>query len=147
MLGIKKLLQPTLRGLFSAIILLFIYFTIIILVSGWSFAQDQFQQFWYYVVSLAIGFGIQIGLYTYLKNSVLHSISPKIVATTGTTSTIAMVSCCAHYLVNLLPILGAIGIITVISQYQIQLFWVGLIFNFAGLVYMTYQVYKFLKQI
>lgn len=147
MLGIKKLLQPTLRGLFSAIILLFIYFTIIILVSGWSFAQDQFQQFWYYVVSLAIGFGIQVGLYSYLKDSIKHAVSPKVVATTGTNSTLAMISCCAHYLVNILPVLGVIGIITAISQYQVQLFWVGLAFNLAGIIYMSNQVYKYSKHI
>ena len=135
------------KGLLATLILLAFYFTIVVLVSGWSFAQDQFRQFWYYVVTLAIGFGVQVGLYSYLKSSIKSAVSPKVVATTGATSTAAMISCCAHYLVNVLPILGAVGIITVISQYQVQLFWVGLAFNFAGIAYMANKVYKFSKRV
>ena len=135
------------KGTLASLGLLIVYFTIISLVSGWSFAQDQFRQFWYYVVTLAIGFGLQVGLYSYLKSSIKSAVSPKVVATTGATSTAAMISCCAHYLVNVLPILGAVGIITVISQYQVQLFWVGLAFNFAGIAYMANKIYKFSKQI
>ena len=135
------------KGTLASLGLLIVYFTIISLVSGWSFAQDQFRQFWYYVVTLAIGFGVQVGLYSYLKSSIKSAVSPKVVATTGATSTAAMISCCAHYLVNVLPILGAVGIITVSSQYQVQLFWVGLAFNFAGIAYMANKIYKFSKQI
>lgn len=135
------------RGLLATLILLAVYSTVVTLVSGWSFAQDQFRQFWYFVVTLAVGFGIQVGLYSYLKSSTKNAISPRVVATTGATSTAAMISCCAHYLVNLLPILGAIGIITVISQYQVQLFWVGLAFNFAGIAYMANKLYKFSKHV
>jgi len=125
------------KGFLATIILLFIYFTVVSLVSGWSFAQDQFSKFWYFMVTLALGFGIQVGLYNYLKTS------GKVLAISGTTSTAAMISCCAHYLVNFLPILGVVGIITVISQYQVQLFWVGIAFNLAGLAYMLFQVRKF----
>jgi len=135
------------KGLLATSILLVVYFIIVTLVSGWSFAQEQFRQFWYFVVTLAVGFGIQIGLYSNLKNSIKGAVNPTVVATTGATSTAAMISCCAHYLVYLLPILGAVGIITVISQYQVQLFWVGLAFNFAGIVYMANKVYKFSKHI
>ena len=131
-------------GLAAAIILIVIYFIIVSLVSGWDFAQGQFLQFWYFNVTLAIGFGTQVGLYSYLR-SMIKDVSPRIVATTGATSTAAMISCCAHYLVNILPILGAVGIITVISSYQVQLFWIGLIFNLTGIIYMANKVYKFSK--
>lgn len=129
------------RGLSATFILLLMYFIVISLVSGWSFAQDQFSQFWYFVVTLSVGFGIQVGLYSYLKTKT----SGRVLAISGATSTAAMVSCCAHYLVNFLPILGAVGIITVISQYQVQFFWVGLVFNFAGITYMANKVYNSLK--
>lgn len=127
------------KGIAATLILLLVYFTIISWVSGWSFALDQFSQFWYFVITLAVGFGIQVGLYSYLKAKISAG---RMLAVSGTTSTAAMISCCAHYLVNFLPILGAVGIITVISQYQIQLFWVGLMFNFAGIAYMTYEISK-----
>ncbi len=134
-----------LKGSTAAVILIVLYFTIVSLVSGLTFAEIQFRQFWYYLVTLAIGFGIQIGLYSYLKSSITQHVSPKIVATSGATSTAAMISCCAHYLVNILPILGTVGIITVISSYQVQLFWIGLVFNFVGIAYMANRVYGFSK--
>ena len=132
------------NGILATTILLTVYITVVSLVSGWTFAQQQFRQFWYFVVTLAVGFGIQVGLYSYLK-TIIKTVSPKVVATSGATSTAAMISCCAHYLVNILPILGAVGIITVISQYQVQLFWVGLAFNFAGISYMANKVIKATK--
>lgn len=131
----------------AVLILLGVYVIVVSFVSGWDFMLEQLSKYWYYIGLLAIGFGIQIGFYSYLKNSISQNLSPKVVATSGATSAAAMISCCAHYLVNILPILGTIGIITIISQYQIQLFWVGLLFNFVGIVYMANKVYRFSKSI
>ena len=133
------MIKALLNGVLATTVLLIVYFTVVSLVSGWTFAEAQFRQFWYFVVTLAVGFGIQVGLYSYLK-LIVKNVTPGVVAASGTTSTVAMISCCAHYLVNVLPILGAVGIITVISQYQVQLFWVGLAFNFAGILYMASKV-------
>jgi Cu+-exporting ATPase len=57
------------------------------------------------------------------------------VAVSGGTSTAAMISCCAHYLTNVVPVLGATGFIAIVAQYQTELFWVGLAFNVVGIVY------------
>ena len=129
------------QGALATLFLLILYFTIVSLVSGWIFAQDQFSKFWYFIVALAFGFGIQVGQYFYLKEIVKRNVPKRMLATTGTTSTAAMVSCCAHYLANILPALGAAGVITLISQYQVQLFWFGLAFNFIGITYMAGKIY------
>ena len=124
--------------------LLGIYFVILAVVSGWEFTVSQFLEFWYFIVSLALGFGIQIGLFTYLRNAVRGmDMSGKVVAVSGATSTVAMISCCAHYLTNLLPIVGAAGAIALVAQYQIELFWLGLACNLAGIAYMTARVVRF----
>lgn len=121
--------------------LLTVYFGIVSLISGGSFALEQFSKYWYFIVALAVGFGIQVGLYTYLKNLVgRHGASGRMVAVSGTTSTAAMVSCCAHYLVNILPILGVTGFLTVVAEYQVELFWLGLAFNAAGILYIAAKV-------
>lgn len=139
--------KPIQFGASAIVLLLVIYFGVVGLISGTSFALDQFAKFWYFIVTLALGFGIQVGLYTYLKNLVgQHGASGKVVAVSGTTSTAAMVSCCAHYLVNILPILGVTGFLTVVAQYQIELFWLGLIFNAAGILYVTTMVVKAAKE-
>ncbi len=128
-------------GLLASLILLGVYFSVLTLVSGWDFLVDQFSRFWYFVLVLAIGFGVQVGLYVYLRRLVLRPQgSGKVVAVAGGSSTAAMISCCAHYLVNIAPILGATGLLALIAQYQVQLFWVGLIFNLAGVVYVGRKV-------
>lgn len=140
----KTTAKSILYGFGAALTLLSVYFVVLTLVSGWSFAQSQFASFWYFIVSLAVGFGVQIGLYTYLRNRIHEGAgSGKVLGVTGTTSTAAMISCCAHYLVNLLPILGVTGLVTFVAQYQVKLFWVGLLFNALGIVYMINRINKF----
>ena len=137
-------IRSTLYGFIGATALLAVYFSIVGLISGWPFALSQFAQFWYFIVSLVIGFGIQIGLYAYLKNAVSreNGSGGGVLAVSGTTSTAAMLSCCAHYLANILPIIGAAGAISLISQYQTELFWVGLAFNAVGIIYIARKVIK-----
>lgn len=126
--------------------LLGLYFAVLTLVSGWNFALSQFSDFWYFIVGLVVGFGIQVSLYAYLRNIIRSGMgSGKVLGVTGTTSTAAMISCCAHYLVNLLPILGATGAVMFIVQYQIELFWAGLLFNFGGIFYIANRIKMYKK--
>lgn len=137
------LAKPFQLGTLALMLMLAIYFGVVSLVSGQNFAVEQFAKFWYFIVALALGFGIQVGLYTYLRNLVgQQGMSGKVVAASGTTSAAAMVSCCAHYLVNILPIMGVTGMLTLVAQYQIELFWFGLAFNFLGILYIVPKVVK-----
>lgn len=134
-------LRSVLAGIIASLALLAVYFGLLTLVSDWSFTREQFQSFWPFIIALAGGFGVQIALYFYLRHLVSGAHAHgKVVAASGTASTAAMVSCCTHYLVNLLPILGATGLAALVAQYQIELFWVGLAFNAAGIVYIGTKV-------
>lgn len=62
-----------LNAITTTLSLLLLYFAIVTLISGFKFALSQFESFWYFLVSLAVGFGIQIGLYSYLKQLVKNS--------------------------------------------------------------------------
>ncbi len=140
-------IRPLQFGAGALVLLLAIYFGVVSLISGMNFALEQFASFWYFIVPLALGFGIQVGLYTYLKNLVgQHGASGKVVAVSGTTSTAAMVSCCAHYLVNILPILGVTGFLAIVAEYQVELFWLALAFNAAGILYVASKVIKAAKE-
>lgn len=131
-------------GTAGAATLLGVYLLVLSAVSGWEFTLSQFFEFWYFIVALAAGFGIQLGLYSYLRNAIVRrGASGRVLAVSGSTSTAAMISCCAHYLTNVLPVLGAAGIVTLVAQYQVQLFWVGLASNMAGILYMGNKVLKF----
>lgn len=137
-------LKPLVAGTFAVLAMLGVYFGVLTLVSGWRFTVSEFARFWPYVLALALGFGTQIGLYVYLRQVLLshHHAAGKMVAATGTTSTAAMISCCAHYLANVLPVVGAAGAITLIAQYQVELFWIGLAFNAGGIIYIGNKVVR-----
>ena len=127
---------PLLWGAVAFVAMMALYFGVLTMVSGWSFTVAQFIQYWYYILPLSVGFAVQVGLFARLRELVMGVSGTKtVMAASGTTSAAAMVSCCAHYLVNLAPILGAVGLVTFVSQYQVQFFWVGLAFNAVGLAY------------
>lgn len=135
--------RPVLFGAAAALIMLGVYFGTLTVVSGWDFTLSEFARFWPYVLALVIGFGTQIGLYTHLRQQVArHHSGGTMVVASGTTSTAAMISCCAHYLANVLPVIGAAGLVTFIAQYQVQFFWVGLAFNAAGIAYITGKILR-----
>lgn len=134
-------------GTAAFVLMLAVFFGVVTLVSGLDFTLEQFAASWYFIIALALGFGVQVGLYTSLRQLVgQQKMSGKMVAASGTTSTAAMISCCAHYLVNILPVLGVTGFITVVAQYQTQLFWLGLAFNLAGILYIAPKVIKAFKE-
>src|SRR3990172_9582039 len=111
----KIILSPVLKGFLAATLLLIFYFATVTLISGWDFAQSQFAKFWYFILTLSLGFGIQVGLYTYLRNSIRRkNISARVLTISGSTSGAAMISCCSHYLANILPIVGISGFVTLI---------------------------------
>lgn len=138
--------KSVLKGILAFLTLLSVYFSILTLVSGWKFTWEQFTEFWYYIFSLSLGFGVQFSLYSYLKDIVKQASTGQVLAASGTTSTTAMISCCAHYLTNILPILGVTGLITFIGQYQVQFFWIGLFFNLLGIIYIGNRVLRFSQQ-
>jgi P-type Cu+ transporter len=143
MTRLKRILKSILIGIAGTSALLSAYFLILTAVSNWQFTLDQFFSFWYFIVALALGFGVQIGLFTYLRSAIHAHCSGKLIAVSGATSTVAMVSCCAHYLVNILPIISVTGLVAFVGQYQVELFWFGLACNLAGILYMGNRVFKF----
>lgn len=134
-------------GLIGVSFQLSLYFGLVTLLSGRQYALDQFFTFWYFIIGLALGFGTQIGLFTYLRGAIRmkEKASGKILAATGVTSTLAMVSCCTHYLANILPVIGISGVAGFAGQYQTRIFWVGLAFNLAGMIFISSRIIKFHK--
>jgi Cu+-exporting ATPase len=140
-LKMKDMVKAGAVGLTALLALLAVYFGLLTPVSGWQFTRDEFERYGPYILALAAGFGVQVGLYVYLlrltRGPGAHG---KLVAASGTASAAAMVSCCTHYLANLLPILGASGLVIFVSQYQIEFYWIGLLFSAAGIAFIGTKV-------
>ena len=118
-------------------VLLLVFAGFVTIVYGTAGLRLQWLQYWPYILALTFGFGIQVALYLRLRHIAANSSSRGVVAVSGATSTGAMISCCAHYLVNLLPLIGATGVVALIGQYQIELFWIGLASNAFGIGYIA----------
>lgn len=145
--GTLTLARPTGFGALAFGVLLALYFAALTAVSGWNFTVDQFAEFWFYIVPLAVGFGVQVALFVRLRQVVSRAKETgAVVAASGTTSTLAMVSCCAHYLANAAPVLGATGLVAFAAQFQVELFWVGLAFNLAGIGFVGNKLFKASKE-
>lgn len=139
--------RPVLFGVAGAALLLALYFAALTLVSGWEFTTGEFGRYGSFIVALAGAFGLQVGLFARLRALARTGTdSGTVVAASGTTSAAAMVSCCAHYLVNVAPVLGATGLVAFAAQFQVELFWVGLAFSAAGVAFMWNRVRKAEKE-
>jgi len=126
-------------GIGAALALFGVYAGLVTALSGWKFFTVQFAANRYWIIALALGFGIQVGLFSYARAVHAARISKSVVATSGTASGVAMLACCAHYLANILPFIGAAGIAGVagfFTAYQTELFAFSLAMNIGGIIYL-----------
>ncbi len=131
----KKTKKPLIFGLIGSAILLVIYFSILIIANSFSHAVGQFTEMWYWILILVIGFGTQVGLYSYIRASMHANIAGATaeVATAGGISTGSMVACCAHHLVDTLPFLGLSAAALFLNKYQVLFFVIGILSNLIGI--------------
>lgn len=133
--------RPLIAGVLATDSLLALFIVLVTGISGWAKTREQFAQYWAYLLLLAIGFGVQVGLYIHLRDMIRRT-SKKLVAVTGGTSAVSMVSCCLHYLANILPLISAAGVAAFIGEYQAQFFWIGLVFNAVGILVIAQRIIK-----
>ena len=128
-------------GLVAAAALLGLYLGIISLAQGVEHALAQFVTDAPFVGLIAAGFGTQIALYVELRSvDRLHRASAAVTAAGTGTSTAAMLACCAHHLVDLLPLLGLSAAAVFLNAYKTPLMLVGIGMNLIGIVVIARQL-------
>jgi hypothetical protein len=140
-LALLHILRPTIYGLLGAGGLVAFYFGVITLAQDWQHALQQLRDDRWFVAAIAAGFGVQVGLFTYLRGLHMRARAGGVVASTGT-STGAMLACCAHHLADVLPVLGLSGAAAFLDAYKTPLLWLAILMNFAGALYLLHQVRK-----
>jgi hypothetical protein len=132
-------LRPIVFGLLGALGLLGFYLGIITLAQGWGHALQQLGEDRWFVTTIVLGFGTQVGLFIYLKQLHTHAATRGVAASTGT-STAAMLACCAHHLADILPIIGLSGAAIFLNAYETPLLWLGILMNLGGIVYLARKI-------
>ncbi len=125
-------------GIGAAALLIIIYLGIITLTQDWGHALDQTAELWYWVLALAGGFGVQAGLFSFIRQGIRQrqAATTASVATSGGVSAGAMAACCAHHLSDFLPLLGLSGLATFLVDYQVFFIVVGVLSNIVGITIM-----------
>lgn len=108
------------------------YVAVLTLSGGRAHLVDQVRTDWWLLTPIILAFGAQVALSVELRQR--HH-AQHVAATTGAgtgASAVGMVACCAHHLVDLLPLLGAAGIAGVLFDWRIPLMIAGLTINLAA---------------
>ncbi len=141
--GKKPTLAVFLQGFTLGLVgLSLFYYVLLFAVTGDpAHPIDQFLLFQPWMSLLIIGFGIQLGLFWLLRKGYhfsVHETQDARIAT-GTSSAVsgvAMVACCAHHVVDVLPVLGLSAAAIFLSDYQQQLLILGVVANVIGIGFM-----------
>ncbi len=128
-----------LGGALGAAALLGLYLALAGIAQGWEHALALLAADAPFVGAIALGFGVQVGLFVHLRG--LHArASAKPLAATGGASTASMLACCAHHLVDVAPALGIAGLATLLGTYKVPLLWLGMATNLAGITYVVSRI-------
>lgn len=143
----KRFTLPVAVGVMGAALLTGLYFGIVSWAESPQHAVDLFWEDRWIVFPIILGFGVQAGLYTILKKRLfvpLASTGPSgpMMGAGGTTSTLAMVACCAHHVTDVLPILGLTAAATFLAPYRIAFMLVGLGTTLVGILMMLFILLK-----
>ncbi len=125
-------------GAAAAVLLIIIYAGIIGLAQDWTHVWQQAAELWYWVLALAGGFGIQAGLFSFIRqrSRERRAANTASVAASGSVSAGSMAACCAHHLADVLPLLGLSGVAIFLVQYQLFFIIAGVLSNIVGITIM-----------
>lgn len=130
-------------GVAGAATLLALYLGLISLAQGPDHAVSQLRTDLPFVLAIAAGLGIQVGLFVELRS--LHSrhrASGALTAGSAGAGTAAMLACCAHHLVDVLPLVGLSAAAVFLNDYRAPLIALSLGMNALGIVVIGGQVVR-----
>ncbi|KKQ82890.1 MAG: hypothetical protein UT04_C0044G0020 [Candidatus Daviesbacteria bacterium GW2011_GWF2_38_7] len=134
-------------GILAGAGLLVLYLLVMGLASGsWDYTARQLINFKFWIAALVLGFGIQVGLFSYLSNCREETAAGKRTVAAGAgTSTVAMLACCAHHISDVLPFLGLSVLSLTLSKYQAWFLGLGVASNLVGIFLMLQQIRRMKK--
>ncbi len=131
--------KPIITGIAAGTALLSVYFVIVSLANSFSHALQEFARIGWWIAALVAGFGMQAGLYSYIREAVktrkLAGATASMTAAGGV-STTSMIACCAHHITDVLPIIGLSAASIFLIKYQDAFLLAGVLSNLTGILVM-----------
>jgi len=127
-------------GAVASIAIVGVYLGMNTLTADWYFAKIQFSEYRWWIITLAIGLGIQVTLFTLfraqLRGQKMRGAKTTMAASGGMSAT-AMMACCSHYLATVIPALGvpflSAAAVASLAEYQTYFFLAGVISCLVGI--------------
>ncbi len=129
--------RHVLIGFGAAVLLFLVYFGLTTWAEGVEHVFTQAPTPWYWIVLLTVGFGVQAGLFSFIRQArQRRRVATTSVAASGSVSAVSMAACCAHHLTDVLPFLGLAGVATFLTEYQLIFIVLGVLSNVVGITIM-----------
>ena len=141
----KIVMRSYLWGVTGSVFLLAIYFLILTISNSLVHAVEELKVLGAWIAALTLGFGIQAGLFAYVRASLKAKATAQATASmaaSGGMSTTAMVACCMHHLTDILPILGVSAASLFLIKYQSFFLAFGVASNIIGITVMLRLIQK-----
>ena len=127
-------------GVIASFAIVGVYLGMNTLTADWYFARIQFSEYRWWIITLAIGLGIQVTLFTlfrvHLRGQKMKAAKSSMAASGGMSAT-AMMACCSHYLATVIPALGvpflSATAVASLAEYQTYFFLAGVISCLVGI--------------
>jgi hypothetical protein len=132
------------RSALGAAALLSLYILAMSLGNTFTIALSELGRWWTYIAALAVGFGVQVGLYMHIRDFAragggeLHGSR---MAVGGGVSATSMVVCCLHHVTDVLPILGLSAASLFLANYQSVFMSLGVLSSVVGTAVMLEQLH------
>ena len=137
--------NAALWGMAGSTLLLSVYFLTLTLSNSLAHALEELRIIGGWIGIMVIGFGIQTGLFSYIRSSIKNRSGVNTTASmaaSGGMSTTAMVACCMHHVTDLVPILGVSAAALFLTRYQEAFLAAGVASNLIGVVMMLRVIQK-----
>ena len=144
----RTIALPVSAGATASVAIFAVYLGIVALAQGWTQAIELLGEDWYLVTPITLSFGVQVGLYTYLRRIIRDRsrATGAITGASGGTSTMAMVACCAHRVADLLPFLGLSAAAGFLAAYKTPFMIIGLAVSLAGIFLISRRIIRYRAQ-
>jgi hypothetical protein len=110
-----------------------------------TIALSEMARWWAYIAALAVGFGVQVGMYAHIRDlsragrGGLHGPS---MAAGGGVSAGSMVACCLHHVTDVLPFVGLSAAGLFLADYQSVFMSLGVLSSIVGIAVMLEQLQR-----
>lgn len=132
--------RPYIFGTIATFAIVGIYLGMNTLTADWYYAKVQFNEYRWWIVTLAFGLGVQVTLFSLLRAQLKKNrmrAAKSSMAASGGVSTAAMMACCSHYLATVLPALSlpflSAAAVAKLEQYQPYFFLAGILSCIVGI--------------